>query len=255
MDALRSCGAGGRLDREGLPHDGIELRWDRRGHRIDFPALTGGRAGVGLRADRGGQGPDRAPTGRRPALVVRCDGTRRRAGWTGPAGGPLRPRRRGAHPRPATTSSAATASTAWCARRVPADRRAHLRARVSVLVARRARRCAAVLRGVDLRPLAARLRPAQHALTGGEPPLPPGAERHRPGAVGRPADLGRARRALRRSTATGRWNAVRSPPSPCCRCAVTSPSRCAGAGCCWPGTRRTSCRPPAPRASTSPRPT
>jgi p-hydroxybenzoate 3-monooxygenase len=43
VDALRSSGAGGRLDREGLVHDGIELRWNRRGHRIDFPALTGGR--------------------------------------------------------------------------------------------------------------------------------------------------------------------------------------------------------------------
>ena len=43
VDALRGCGAGARLDREGLPHDGIELRWNRRGHRIDFPGLTGGR--------------------------------------------------------------------------------------------------------------------------------------------------------------------------------------------------------------------
>jgi p-hydroxybenzoate 3-monooxygenase len=43
VDALRSSGAGERLDREGLVHDGIELRWDRRGHRIDFPSLTGGR--------------------------------------------------------------------------------------------------------------------------------------------------------------------------------------------------------------------
>ena len=43
VDALRSSGAGARLDREGLPHDGVELRWNGRGHRIDFPALTGGR--------------------------------------------------------------------------------------------------------------------------------------------------------------------------------------------------------------------
>jgi p-hydroxybenzoate 3-monooxygenase len=43
VDALRSSGAGARLDREALVHDGIELRWNRRGHRIDFPALTGGR--------------------------------------------------------------------------------------------------------------------------------------------------------------------------------------------------------------------
>ncbi|HEX2314595.1 MAG TPA: 4-hydroxybenzoate 3-monooxygenase [Thermomonospora sp.] len=43
VDVLRECGAADRLDREGLPHDGVELRWDGRGHRIDFPALTGGR--------------------------------------------------------------------------------------------------------------------------------------------------------------------------------------------------------------------
>lgn len=43
VDALRSCGAADRLDREGLVHDGIELRWNRRGHRIDFPSLADGR--------------------------------------------------------------------------------------------------------------------------------------------------------------------------------------------------------------------
>jgi p-hydroxybenzoate 3-monooxygenase len=43
VDVLRACGAGERMDREGLPHDGIELHFDGRRHRIDFPALTGGR--------------------------------------------------------------------------------------------------------------------------------------------------------------------------------------------------------------------
>jgi p-hydroxybenzoate 3-monooxygenase len=43
VDVLRGCGAGERLDREALPHDGVELSWNRRRHRIDFPALTGGR--------------------------------------------------------------------------------------------------------------------------------------------------------------------------------------------------------------------
>lgn len=43
VDVLRSSGAAGRLDREALVHDGIELRWNRRTHRLDFPALTGGR--------------------------------------------------------------------------------------------------------------------------------------------------------------------------------------------------------------------
>ncbi|MFJ4695184.1 4-hydroxybenzoate 3-monooxygenase [Streptomyces sp. NPDC088766] len=44
VDVLRAAGAAERLDREGLRHDGIELRYDRKRHRVDFPALTGGRS-------------------------------------------------------------------------------------------------------------------------------------------------------------------------------------------------------------------
>ncbi|WP_328550387.1 4-hydroxybenzoate 3-monooxygenase [Streptomyces sp. NBC_00366] len=44
VDVLRAAGAGERMDREGLRHDGIELRYERRRHRVDFPALTGGRS-------------------------------------------------------------------------------------------------------------------------------------------------------------------------------------------------------------------
>ncbi|WP_037677111.1 4-hydroxybenzoate 3-monooxygenase [Streptomyces griseus] len=44
VDVLRAAGAGDRMDREGLRHDGIELRFDKRRHRVDFPALTGGRS-------------------------------------------------------------------------------------------------------------------------------------------------------------------------------------------------------------------
>jgi len=43
VDLLDECGAGSRMRREGLVHRGIELRFEGRGHRIDFPALTGGR--------------------------------------------------------------------------------------------------------------------------------------------------------------------------------------------------------------------
>ncbi|MCX5090745.1 4-hydroxybenzoate 3-monooxygenase [Streptomyces sp. NBC_00365] len=42
VDVLRAAGAGDRMDREGLRHDGIELRFARERHRVDFPALTGG---------------------------------------------------------------------------------------------------------------------------------------------------------------------------------------------------------------------
>ncbi|WP_431988068.1 4-hydroxybenzoate 3-monooxygenase [Streptomyces parvulus] len=44
VDVLRAAGAGERMDREALRHDGIELRFARRRHRVDFPALTGGRS-------------------------------------------------------------------------------------------------------------------------------------------------------------------------------------------------------------------
>jgi p-hydroxybenzoate 3-monooxygenase len=44
VDVLRAAGASERMDREGLRHDGIELRFDRRRHRVDFPALTDGRS-------------------------------------------------------------------------------------------------------------------------------------------------------------------------------------------------------------------
>ena len=44
VDVLRACGAGERMDRRGLRHDGIELRFHGEGHRIDFPSRTGGRS-------------------------------------------------------------------------------------------------------------------------------------------------------------------------------------------------------------------
>ncbi|MGW0081293.1 4-hydroxybenzoate 3-monooxygenase [Streptomyces sp. NPDC003393] len=44
VDVLRAAGAGERMDRKGLRHDGIELRFDRRRHRVDFPRLTRGRS-------------------------------------------------------------------------------------------------------------------------------------------------------------------------------------------------------------------
>ena len=42
-DLLVETGLGDRLQREGLVHRGIELRFAGRSHRIDFPSLTGGK--------------------------------------------------------------------------------------------------------------------------------------------------------------------------------------------------------------------
>lgn len=44
VDLLNQSGVGERMRREGLVHHGIELRFNRCGHRIDLHDLTGGRA-------------------------------------------------------------------------------------------------------------------------------------------------------------------------------------------------------------------
>jgi p-hydroxybenzoate 3-monooxygenase len=41
VDLLVEMGFGERMKREGLIHDGVEIRFRERGHRIDFKALTG----------------------------------------------------------------------------------------------------------------------------------------------------------------------------------------------------------------------
>jgi p-hydroxybenzoate 3-monooxygenase len=43
VDLLDELGVAERLHREGLVHEGVELRFGGEGHRIDFSALTGGR--------------------------------------------------------------------------------------------------------------------------------------------------------------------------------------------------------------------
>jgi p-hydroxybenzoate 3-monooxygenase len=42
VELLAEMGVGERLEREGLVHHGIELRFDGRGHRVPFDELTGG---------------------------------------------------------------------------------------------------------------------------------------------------------------------------------------------------------------------
>ena len=46
VDILREAGAGERLLREGLPHDGLFLHFNGRNHHIDFSDLTGKRVMV-----------------------------------------------------------------------------------------------------------------------------------------------------------------------------------------------------------------
>jgi p-hydroxybenzoate 3-monooxygenase len=42
-DLLRQAGVGARMDQEGLVHTGVELLFGGQRHRIDLPALTGGK--------------------------------------------------------------------------------------------------------------------------------------------------------------------------------------------------------------------
>src|SRR4051812_47440693 len=42
VDLLKGTGVGGRMDQEGAVHRGIELRFNRQGHRIALSDLTGG---------------------------------------------------------------------------------------------------------------------------------------------------------------------------------------------------------------------
>src|SRR3954462_241201 len=44
VDLLKATAVGERMEREGFVHNGIYLRFGGRSHRIDFPALTGGRS-------------------------------------------------------------------------------------------------------------------------------------------------------------------------------------------------------------------
>ena len=40
-ETLREAGVGARMDAEGLPHDGTNLRFGLKTHRLDFAELTG----------------------------------------------------------------------------------------------------------------------------------------------------------------------------------------------------------------------
>jgi len=46
VDILTESGVGERLQREGMPHEGIELRFGGEGHRIDLYGLTGKRVTI-----------------------------------------------------------------------------------------------------------------------------------------------------------------------------------------------------------------
>ena len=106
--------------REGDQHRGIYLQWPEERHHLDFVDLTG-RVGLGLRPDRGAEGPGRRPRRRR-------------------AGDPLRGQRhRAARPRDATSPSVTFVDAAGTPTPGGRRRRRRLRRLVRPEPARRSR--------------------------------------------------------------------------------------------------------------------
>ena len=143
-------------------------------------------------------------------------------------------------------------------RRVPRDlppehsggRAVRVLARVPVRLARHPRSGCPVERRARLRPPRARVRAPQPSLPGAQPPLRPVPPRRGPRRVARRAASGRSCRPASASMA-GRSRKGRSSRRASPGCAATSASRCATVASSSPATPRTSCRPPARRASTS----
>jgi p-hydroxybenzoate 3-monooxygenase len=229
-----------------MAHEGISLRFDGEEHRIDFADLTGrgivvyGQQEVvkdliAARLDDGGDVSSSSVSGVR--IARRRRPTPRRSPTTATTGG-------GHELRCDVDRRLPTGSTASAARCVPHT--AHDRAGLPVRLAR----------GSSRRPRPPqdelvyahherRLRPLLDAQPRGHPALPAGPERHRcRRLVGRP-DLGRAARAAGHRDQRG--PAVREGLVTGMRSFVTEPDAARGS-CSWPGTPRTSSRPPGRRA-------
>ena len=246
-------GVGERMRREGLVHHGIELRFGGRGHRIDFAELTGGRgitvygqqevvkdllaareAAGALPLVRGARTSScSSSTADRPAIRFSHAGRRARAAL----------RRR---------SPAATASTGSAGRRCRT-------ARSTVYEREYPFGWLGIL--AEVAPSTEELIYARHergfALHSmrspdAEPLLPAVRARTRTRTTGPTSAIWEE---LRTRLALDARARARSSRRASRRCARSWSSRCSTAGCSWPATRRTSCRRPAPRGSTSPSPT
>ena len=209
VDLLKEAGVGERLEREGHGHGGIELRFDGRGHRIDFPKLTGGRTITVYGQTRGRQGPDRRAARTPAAAAVRGRGRRACTSST-PTSRAIRYRHDGEqHELRCDVIAGCDGFHGVCRPAIPAGALDDARARVPLRLARDPGRGRAVDRGADLRPPRARLRAAQHALAGAQPPLPPVRSRRRPRRLvatsgsGRSCETRLRARRLARSTRGG----------------------------------------------------
>ena len=235
-------GVGERLQREGLVHHGIELRFGGRGHRIDMTVAHRRPRDHRLRAAGSRQGPDRGPPRRRRRDPVRSGGRGGHRPRRRRAVDPLPARRRDARRSNAISSPGATASTASAAARCPPGifrtfERAYPFAWLGILAAAPPTHDELIYAHHD-----ARLRALQHALARGHAPVPPGARRTRTSRAGPTRASGTScTRAWRRPTDGG------CSEGPILENGVTGmrsfvSSRCSTAGCSSRATRRTSCR-------------
>ena len=196
-DLLDELGVGERMHREGLVHEGIELRFGGRGHRIDMAALTGGRAItvygqqevvkdlIAAGGDIRFEVDDVRVDVERPRVSVHPRGHRVRARLRGHRGLRRVPRR--------------------VPRSRPGRRAGRARARLPVRLAGHPGPRRAAQPRADLHPPRPRLRPGQHALAGGHAAVPAGAPGHGRGR------LARRPRSGRRRPRAWRWRARSSP--------------------------------------------
>ena len=210
IDTLDEAGVGERMHREGLPHDGIELLFDRKRHRIDLNALSGGRTIVVYGQHEVVKDLIAARVASRPAAALASLGRRDPRPRRRAAVGDLPARRRTRDDRMPTTSRVATASTASAAPSIPAGAltlfdRIYPFAWLGILAD-----ADAVVARTGLREPRARLRAVLDALREGHAPVPPVRARRGHRAVERRPHLGRTAHRDSRPTTAGRSTKGRS---------------------------------------------
>ena len=250
VDLLDEAGVGAAPARaRACVHDGIELVFEGARHRIDVQRPHRRQGGHGLRPDRGDARPDGGARGRGPGHRLR--GRRRQ---------PARLRRR--HARACATARTAQTHELDCdfiagcdgfhgvsrasvpGRASPSTRRSTPSAGWACWpTCRRCRRTPSSTATASAASRCARMRSLTRSRYYVQCPLDDKVEDWSDerfwDELRRRLDPEAARAPRHRPVASRRASR---------RCAASWPSRCASAGCSWPATRRTSCRPPAPRA-------
>ena len=209
VDLMRETGVADRMDREGLVHHGIEIRFDGRGHRIPLTDLADGRSITiygqqevvkDLIAARLAAGAD---------LRFEVEDVAPRRHRHRPSVHPLPPRWvRGRHrlrrhrglrrvPRRQPRGD-------------PGRRPDRVPLRVPVRVARHPRLGRTLDRGADLRAARPWVRAAQPALTVAQPALHPGGPDRRTSRTGPTTGSGSSSASASRPTTAGRCTTVRS---------------------------------------------